>query len=199
VTDMFEERARDQDLGPIIDALRAEGIFHGISNTGGWTMMVDVPCPTGVNGIVSQCEDDHYEVYFYPGDTNTGGPIGCSEPSEHGFDSVEGVLSYLRAAAEHQWDMDDAEEYLTADGDWPTPGCLYGSHGSDCAPVAYVMALILADNTEAVMGAELLHHCMGLVVNSHDDVESLLSEYATTVGWTFDAENHDIYPIKEGT
>jgi hypothetical protein len=198
MTDMFEERARDQDLGPIIDALRAEGIFHEIANTGGWTMMVDVPCPTGVNGIVSQSEDGHYEVYFYPGDTHTGGPVECCDPELFGFWSVEGVLSHLRTYAARQWDMDAAVEYLTAEGDLATPGCLYGNHSSDCAPVAYVLALVVADSTDSEMGAELLHYCMGLVVNSHDDVESLLSDHARTVGWGFDVEHHDIYLIGEG-
>lgn len=73
-------------------------------------------------------------------------------------------------------------------------GCRYGRHASDCA---YVLALVLASNTESVMGEELLDYCMGLVVNSHDDVESLLTDYARTVGWHFTGD--DVGPIDTAT
>jgi hypothetical protein len=98
------------------------------------------------------------------------------------------------------WTLDSAVEFLVDDEYNDTPGCLYGRTAYDCAPVAYVLALVLAEHDpEAIMGEELLDYCMGLVVNSHDDVESLLSEYARTVGWQFDPETHDIDPIEEGT
>jgi|KBSMisStandDraft_5_1062788.scaffolds.fasta_scaffold03025_25 hypothetical protein len=94
--------------------------------------------------------------------------------------------------------MEEAVEFLLDTDDSDTPGCLYGSKASDCAPVAYVLALVLVEHDpEAVMGEELLDYCMGLVVNSHGDVAGLLSDYARTVGWNFDADNYDIHPIEE--
>lgn len=91
--------------------------------------------------------------------------------------------------------MDEAVRFLLGGEDLGTPGSLYGSHASDCAPVAYVLALVIADNTESEMGTELLDYCMGLVVNSHDDVESLLSDHAGSVGWEFDADTYEVYPM----
>lgn len=96
------------------------------------------------------------------------------------------------------WDLDAAVEFLVGDEDDYVPGCLYGRHSSHCAPVAYVLALVMAEhNPESEMGEELLDYCMGLVVNSHDDVESLLTDYARTVGWGFDSDEHDVYPLTE--
>lgn len=69
--------------------------------------------------------------------------------------------------------------YLLKDGNLAVPGGRYGSDTEDCAPVALALARIIGEANGDPMTEDLLDSCMSLVVNSHDDVESLLREHGT--------------------
>lgn len=69
-----------------------------------------------------------------------------------------------------------AMAYLMQDGNLGVPGGRYGSDTRDCAPLAIVMALIMQYHNGEPITYYQLHSDMGLVVNSHDDVATLLSE-----------------------
>lgn len=78
----------------------------------------------------------------------------------------------------------EAIHYLTHDaetgeetGHLYVPCSRYGRNGADCAPVAYQVATILARETGEELTTETLDYVMGLVVNDHDDVAYMLSEY----------------------
>ena len=72
----------------------------------------------------------------------------------------------------------EAIAYLEEDGG-ATPGCIYGNHSEDCAPLAYVLARIVCDANGEPVNRDALDHAMGLVVNSHDDVQSLIREHGS--------------------
>jgi hypothetical protein len=59
------------------------------------------------------------------------------------------------------------------------PCSRYGWDSESCAPVAWRVAEIIADATGEPITEDELDYAMGLVVNDHDDVESLLREHGT--------------------
>lgn len=58
-----------------------------------------------------------------------------------------------------------------------TPGSPYGHTSSDCAPVAWRLAYVLARETGEDVTYEDLDHAMSLVVNGHDDVAYTIRNY----------------------
>jgi hypothetical protein len=74
---------------------------------------------------------------------------------------------------------DQAKEFLTRDGGM-IPCSRYGRHSDDAWPFAYALAEIVRDANGDEITEERLDYYMGLVVNDHDDVESLIREHGTT-------------------
>lgn len=73
----------------------------------------------------------------------------------------------------------EATDYLMRDGDLAVPGGRYGATTSECIEPAYLVAVICArEDGRATISTGELDYAMGLVVNSHDDVASLLREHA---------------------
>ena len=72
---------------------------------------------------------------------------------------------------------EEALRYLMKDGNLRVPAGRYGPDTESCAPVAYAVAEIVADATGDPITLEHIEHAMGLVVNSHDDVLSLIKEH----------------------
>lgn len=69
-------------------------------------------------------------------------------------------------------------EYLETEGDLQCPGSRYGTRTSTCAPWAVAMQLIYWDANgggDAPL-SDSLDHFMGLVVNDHDDVLTLVAD-----------------------
>ncbi len=73
---------------------------------------------------------------------------------------------------------DEAERLLTADGG-RVPCSRYGRNSEDCWPYAWALAEIAADANGDEITEEALDYYMGLVVNDHDDVESLIAAHGT--------------------
>jgi hypothetical protein len=70
--------------------------------------------------------------------------------------------------------------FLVKDGPHlATPGSRYGRDAEDCAPVAWRVAEIIADETGEPITEDGLDYVMGLVVNDHDDPEYMLREHGT--------------------
>jgi hypothetical protein len=67
--------------------------------------------------------------------------------------------------------------YLMSDGDNYVPCSRYGRHTSDCAPVAWRFAYLVARESHQPLDTDLLDWAMGLVVNDHDDVRHFIREY----------------------
>lgn len=80
-----------------------------------------------------------------------------------------------------------AAEYLIEDDD----KCFsqWGSDSHECAPFAWVLALIFQRSSGDPIDRDNLDGCMSMVVNDHPDVEGLLSEWAESVGYRFDGES----------
>jgi hypothetical protein len=76
-------------------------------------------------------------------------------------------------------DRDQAVAYLMREGDHQVPCSRFGRWTEDCAPVAVILAEVVAEATGEEITSEALEHAMGLVVNDHDDVASLLKEHAS--------------------
>jgi hypothetical protein len=78
--------------------------------------------------------------------------------------------------------------YLTTDqdgestGHHATPGSRYGWNSAQCAPVAVVLAHIVAATQGEETTEDDLDFAMGLVVNDHADVEYMIRNYADEVG-----------------
>lgn len=75
----------------------------------------------------------------------------------------------------------EALAYLTRDEarGW-VPCSRYGVDSEDCAPWAIALAEIIEEATgEDAMTPDSLDHLMGLVVNDHDDPESMIREHGT--------------------
>lgn len=66
--------------------------------------------------------------------------------------------------------------YLELDGGL-VPCSRYGRTSSDCAPVAWRLAYILARETGEEIDQDALDYAMGLVVNDHDDVAYIIRQY----------------------
>jgi hypothetical protein len=71
----------------------------------------------------------------------------------------------------------DGIAYLMAHGDSRVPCSRYGRWSSDCAPVAWRVAYLVARESGEGITHERLDHAMGLVVNDHDDVSYLVNTY----------------------
>jgi hypothetical protein len=71
----------------------------------------------------------------------------------------------------------DGIAFLMADGDLRVPCSRYGRWTSDCAPVAWRVAYLVARESGEAISRERLDHAMGLVVNDHDDVAYMVREY----------------------
>jgi hypothetical protein len=70
--------------------------------------------------------------------------------------------------------------FLVKDGPHLLVPCSrYGRDAEDCAPVAWRVAEIIADESGEPIAEDDLDYAMGLVVNDSDDVESLLREHGT--------------------
>lgn len=71
----------------------------------------------------------------------------------------------------------DGIAYLMSDGDLRVPCSRYGRWTSDCAPVAWRVAYLVARETGEPITRAHLDHAMGMVVNDHDDVAYMVREY----------------------
>jgi hypothetical protein len=79
--------------------------------------------------------------------------------------------------------------YLMQDGNLGVPGGRYGSDTRACAPVSIAMALVMQYHNGEPISYYSLHSDMGLVVNSADDVSTLLSESGYILEeWDIDAK-----------
>ncbi len=67
--------------------------------------------------------------------------------------------------------------FLNRDGDLRVPCSRYGRCTSDCAPVAWRLAYLLARETGEAITEDSLDYAMGLVVNDHDDVAYIVRNY----------------------
>jgi hypothetical protein len=76
-------------------------------------------------------------------------------------------------------DQNEALAYLLRDGDLLSGGSRYGRHTSDCAPVAIALAEIYEDANGQTTTTDDLDYFMGLVVNEHDDIRSLIIDHGT--------------------
>lgn len=75
-------------------------------------------------------------------------------------------------------------EYLERDGG-RVPCSRYGRNSEECAPWAVAMLLIYNDaNGSEGDPFENLDYYMGLVVNNHDDVESLMRDHGHALAGT---------------
>lgn len=63
------------------------------------------------------------------------------------------------------------------------PGCVYGSTTQERAEIALAIARIVAESSGEALTVERLDHAMGLVVNSHDDVGTLLVAHGDEHGY----------------
>jgi hypothetical protein len=72
----------------------------------------------------------------------------------------------------------EAIAFLERDGG-RVPCSRYGWDSESCAPVAVAVARIIEDATGEEMTEDSLDHVMGLVVNDHDDPETLIREHGT--------------------
>jgi hypothetical protein len=78
-------------------------------------------------------------------------------------------------------DDDHAMAFLMQDGNLAVPGGRYGSDTRSCAPVAMAMAKVMQYHNGESITYYQLDSDMGLVVNSHDDVAYMISEYGPLV------------------
>jgi hypothetical protein len=68
----------------------------------------------------------------------------------------------------------DGIALLVRDGNLRVPCSRYGCDSESCAPIAWELAAAVADATGEPISADALDHAMGLVVNDHDDVATLI-------------------------
>lgn len=80
-------------------------------------------------------------------------------------------------------DRDQAIELLMRHGNLRVPGGRYGYNTETCAEVAWVFSQCMQAATGEEITAEKLEFDMGLVVNSHDDVASIIIEYGPELGF----------------
>lgn len=108
------------------------------------------------------------------------GPDGCSDSDDLGVAYSVSVAPRPDVTA-----REGAIEYLTHDesgeytGWLDCPGSRYGRTGDDCAPIAFIHARIVAEANGEPITEEALDGAMSLVVNDHDDVESIIRERGT--------------------
>jgi hypothetical protein len=78
--------------------------------------------------------------------------------------------------------LEQAENVLAEDSG-RVPCSRYGWDSRSCAPVAYAAAVIVWNETGEGEFADILDHCMSLVVNDHDDPEYLIRNYGAEYGF----------------
>jgi hypothetical protein len=96
--------------------------------------------------------------------------------------TLAGLEDYLEKRLAPMDTLENITRYLCEDGNLAVPGGRYGTDTEDCAPVAAAVALIVAEANGDEVDHDSADHAMGLVVNSHDDVASLINEHAGLVG-----------------
>lgn len=74
---------------------------------------------------------------------------------------------------------EDAEAYLVKDGNLGVPGGRYGNDTRSCAPFAWAIAELWADSSGDPVIVATLDGAMSHVVNSSDDVVSLLLDHGS--------------------
>lgn len=74
-------------------------------------------------------------------------------------------------------------KFLTKDGNLGVPGGRYGNDTESCAEVAWAAESIYCAVAPDEMTLESLDRMMGLVVNSHDDVEYIIRSYGEQYGF----------------
>lgn len=79
--------------------------------------------------------------------------------------------------------LQDAEEYLTKEGNLRVPASRYGWDTVSCVPVALAAAQIMSGETGEPISEHSLDHIMSLVVNDHQDIEDLIREYGPEYGF----------------
>lgn len=72
-----------------------------------------------------------------------------------------------------------AISYLTSEGNLKVPASRYGTDTLQCAPIAYVVARIIAADTDSTLTGADLEHAMALVVNNHDDPLTVIRKHGT--------------------
>lgn len=72
-----------------------------------------------------------------------------------------------------------AVAYLTRDGNLLVPASRYGMDTIQCAPIAYLVARIVAADRDTPLTRDDLEHAMALVVNNHDDPLTLIRQHGT--------------------
>lgn len=72
--------------------------------------------------------------------------------------------------------------FLTRDSG-RVPCSRYGWDSASCAPIAYAVAAILSGETSEPITEESLDWVMGLVVNDHDDPETMIRDYGSLYGF----------------
>ncbi len=88
--------ATRQGLDPIAERLHSEGIEHAVEQTGGFTMVVTIPLPTGTIAITRDGQDEErpYLLGIYPGDS---WQEGGDEPLDHHDQTLDEVVAIIRA------------------------------------------------------------------------------------------------------
>lgn len=72
--------------------------------------------------------------------------------------------------------------FLTRDSG-RVPCSRYGWDSASCSPVVFAVATIVAEETGEPLTKESLDWIMGLVVNDHDDPETMIRDYGTLYGF----------------
>ena len=163
---------RGADPADLREIRRLLMVHHGEAGLAYWH-----PSATeeGVSEALGWVADDAIEYL------NELAPDGCCVAN----DGEAGVLGV--------WELEDDEprtietegeaiRYLSRDGG-RAPCSRYGTDSASCAPVAWAAALILVRETEGGdPTTEDLEYMMGLVVNDHDDPETLIREHGAEHG-----------------
>jgi hypothetical protein len=96
--------------------------------------------------------------------------------------TLAGLEDYLDKRLAPMDTLENITRYLCEEGNLAVPGGRYGTDTYSCAPVAAAVALIIAEANGDEVDHDNADHVMGLVVNGHDDVASLINEHAGLVG-----------------
>lgn len=96
--------------------------------------------------------------------------------------TLAGLEDYLDKRLAPMDTLENITRYLCEEGNLAVPGGRYGTDTYSCAPVAAAVALIIAEANGDEVDHDNADHVMGLVVNGHDDIASLINEHAGLVG-----------------
>lgn len=98
--DACRKATTDQGLDPVLAALRAADIDHGLEQTGGFTMVVTVLAPNGTFAITN---DGGYLLGYYPGDTWENSYDGGREDADYSPNiTLDEIIERIRQAWEAQ-------------------------------------------------------------------------------------------------